>query len=133
MARVAVVDEDAVLLIEMGEGRDEGSWALPGGHIDADESPRAAAVRELEEETGIQAASNELSLIGDGFLAFEDGDSMVSFNYAITRDKTAGQVEAADDAAKARFWTRKELQETPPLVRASGIEQLHTALEGNFS
>jgi 8-oxo-dGTP pyrophosphatase MutT (NUDIX family) len=33
-----------------------GQWALPGGHIDAGESPEAAALRELAEEVGLDAA-----------------------------------------------------------------------------
>ena len=34
-----------------------GSWDLPKGKLDADETKRAAAVREVEEETGIQGVS----------------------------------------------------------------------------
>ncbi|MFP9060339.1 NUDIX hydrolase [Natrialbaceae archaeon A-chndr2] len=81
LARATVIDGDSALLIEMGDGGDEGAWALPGGHIDAGESPRAAAARELAEETGVSVSPADLTLIGDGFLEFSDGESMVSFNY----------------------------------------------------
>lgn len=30
-------------------------WSLPKGHLDADEGPEEAAVREVEEETGVRA------------------------------------------------------------------------------
>jgi 8-oxo-dGTP diphosphatase len=38
-------------------GRPEGIWALPKGNVGPDESPEATAVREVAEETGIDAVS----------------------------------------------------------------------------
>ncbi|MCU4752432.1 NUDIX domain-containing protein [Halobacteria archaeon AArc-curdl1] len=129
LARATVIDGDSVLLIEMGEGRDAGEWALPGGHIDAGESPRVAAARELTEETGVSVSPADLTLIGDGFLEFSDGESMVSFNYATSRAHTSGTVVAGDDAAAARYWTREELLASPPLLRASSVSQVLEAMD----
>jgi ADP-ribose pyrophosphatase YjhB (NUDIX family) len=39
-----------VLMVKRGDGN---GWAIPGGMLDADETPRDAAARELEEETGL--------------------------------------------------------------------------------
>jgi 8-oxo-dGTP pyrophosphatase MutT (NUDIX family) len=36
-------------------GKPEGFWALPKGNVDAGESPAETAVREVREETGIEA------------------------------------------------------------------------------
>jgi 8-oxo-dGTP pyrophosphatase MutT (NUDIX family) len=44
-------------------GRPEGLWALPKGQIDDGESGEAAAVREVAEETGVEARS--LGKLGD--------------------------------------------------------------------
>jgi|GEM_PF-4896824 len=38
----------------------QGYWVTPGGFVDADEDPRAAAVRECEEETGLKVEIVEL-------------------------------------------------------------------------
>ncbi|GAB3801359.1 NUDIX hydrolase [Micromonospora zhanjiangensis] len=38
-------------------------WMTPGGGLDADESPAAAAVRELAEETGLRLAPEELGTV----------------------------------------------------------------------
>jgi 8-oxo-dGTP pyrophosphatase MutT (NUDIX family) len=38
-------------------GRPEGIWALPKGNVGPDEAPEATAVREVAEETGIDARS----------------------------------------------------------------------------
>lgn len=48
--------EAALLLTRraMSLNKHAGQWALPGGRIDAGETPAAAALRELEEEVGLQ-------------------------------------------------------------------------------
>lgn len=40
-----------------GRRNDNGKWTLPGGHANPGEDPRAAAVRELHEETGLHPSS----------------------------------------------------------------------------
>ena len=44
-----------------------GEWALPGGSVDASESPRCGAEREVFEETGLAARARELAIV------FENG------------------------------------------------------------
>ena len=48
---VAVIHDDQVLLIQR---EDFEVWGLPGGEIDASETPAQAAVREVYEETGLE-------------------------------------------------------------------------------
>lgn len=43
-------------MVRRGSVAAHGTWAPPGGHVDAGEDPVAAAMRELQEETGINAA-----------------------------------------------------------------------------
>lgn len=43
-----------VLLIQRKNPPFQGSWALPGGFVDMDETLEAAVSRELHEETGLQ-------------------------------------------------------------------------------
>ena len=61
-AGVVVVDRGRVLLIEHGDGAGHltGSWGIPAGAIDAGETQRAAAARELAEETGLRVDAHEL-------------------------------------------------------------------------
>jgi 8-oxo-dGTP diphosphatase len=48
------MDEDRLLLARLSTVEVEyGAWTLPGGGVDFGEHPDAAAVRELEEETGL--------------------------------------------------------------------------------
>lgn len=52
-ARVALFDADDRVLLVRFEWPNGSIWALPGGGIEPDETPRDAALREVIEETGL--------------------------------------------------------------------------------
>jgi mutator protein MutT len=54
-ASAAIFRGSTVLLVQRGKGALKGLWSLPGGHIEPGETARAAAVREVREETGVEA------------------------------------------------------------------------------
>lgn len=113
-AAATIVDGDAVLLIERGRPPSAGTWSLPGGHVETNERPAAAAARELEEETGVVVDPDALHPIGNALLRFESGDSTISINYAAPADAATGPVVPGTDAADARFWTLDEIHATVP-------------------
>ena len=64
---VAVVDPRGRLLVqERGDDalHEPGRWGYPGGDLEAGEDFRAAAVRELQEETGLVVAPERLESLG---------------------------------------------------------------------
>mgnify|MGYP000607273627 CR=1 FL=1 len=104
-ATVTVVDDGSLLLVQRAFGETEGQWGTPAGHVDWGESPPRAAVRELEEETGLVVDRDDLTLVaGRGSWPVE-GKHMVGFDYAVHRDATSARLDAGDDAKAARFWT----------------------------
>ena len=52
-ASVALIDRDKVLLIQRNRKPYFGMWSLPGGRLEAGETPEQAAQREVLEETGL--------------------------------------------------------------------------------
>jgi 8-oxo-dGTP diphosphatase len=53
-----------VVLIRRGNEPYRGAWALPGGFVEIDEDLPIAAVRELQEETGIDLDPSALTQVG---------------------------------------------------------------------
>ena len=93
-----------VLLVERGKGALKGRWSPPGGHIEAGERARQAALREVREETGIEAALGGLVDVHDVLLHAPDGQLAAHYLLAVFWGTwRAGEPVAGSDAAAARF------------------------------
>ncbi len=107
---VVCLKGDQVLLIKRGTAPRLGQWSLPGGRIEWGEPVDVAALRELKEETGVDAELTGLLDVVDGvFTSRETGETtrhFVMIDYAARW--TGGEPVAGDDAADARFFTREE-------------------------
>ena len=96
--------EQAVLLIERGSGALKGRWSPPGGHIEPGERMRAAALREVREETGVEAEVGGLVDVHEVLLQAGDGRLSAHYLLAVFWGRwRAGEPAAGSDAAAARF------------------------------
>ncbi|MBF0665307.1 MAG: NUDIX hydrolase [Brevundimonas sp.] len=93
---------DEVLLIRRGRPPKQGEWSLPGGRIEPGERAMDAALRELREETGVEAEITGLVDVVDGLFP-EAGRHYVLIDYAARW--LSGDPVAGDDALEARFVT----------------------------
>ena len=98
---------DEVLLIRRGTPPRQGEWSLPGGRIEPGERAVDAALRELREETGVEAVISGLIDVVDGLFP-EAGRHYVLIDYAARW--LSGEPVAGDDAAEARFVALDEVE-----------------------
>jgi 8-oxo-dGTP diphosphatase len=91
---------DAVLLIRRGTPPRQGEWSLPGGRIEPGERAIEAGLRELREETGVEARITGLLDVVDGLFP-QARRHYVLIDYAA--EWLSGEPVAGDDALEARF------------------------------
>ena len=97
---VVCLRDDQVLLIRRGKAPRLGEWTLPGGRIEPGERAVDAALRELREETGVEAEITGLIDVVDGLFP-EAGMHYVLIDYAARW--LSGEPVGADDALEAKF------------------------------
>src|SRR4029079_3274396 len=108
---LAITTRDArpqVLLIRRRKEPFAGSWALPGGFVDENESLADAARRELKEETGLLVADFE-QLYTAVDLVRERRGATVSVAYLAQVDQDRLKPVAADDAEAVSWFPLDDL------------------------
>jgi 8-oxo-dGTP diphosphatase len=91
-----------VLLIQRGNDPFAGSWALPGGFVEAGERVLAAASRELFEETALEGDALELLGVYDTPGRDPRGPTVSAVYLLRTADQPS--VRGGDDAREARWF-----------------------------
>ena len=104
---------DEVLLIRRGQPPRVGEWSLPGGRLEWGETTAAAALRELREETGVEAELAGLIDVVDGLFPAEGADDQARHYVLIdfAARWVSGEPRAGDDAAEAAFHPLAKLEE----------------------
>ncbi|MDP6118152.1 MAG: NUDIX domain-containing protein [Planctomycetota bacterium] len=106
-------DEDLkVILIQRDLDPFQGRWALPGGFVEMDETLENAALRELEEETGIRNVFLE-QLYTFGEPNRDPRERVVTVAYYALVNLRGYRIHAATDARDAAWFS---VSSTPPLA-----------------
>jgi 8-oxo-dGTP diphosphatase len=99
VAAGVIVERDRVLLTQRKAGGHlEGMWEFPGGKADQGEDPRAAVVRELEEELGIETVAGDILDVTFHHYADVDKSILLLF-FEATRTKASPDPTTRDVAA----------------------------------
>jgi ADP-ribose pyrophosphatase YjhB (NUDIX family) len=102
---VVVVEEGRILLVQRRYGELAGAWCIPCGHVGWDEDVRDAAVREVEEETGLVV---ELDGVFDAHSNFHIPERH-SAGIWFEGHRVGGSLRAGDDATDAAFFALDDL------------------------
>ncbi|MBS3817359.1 MAG: NUDIX domain-containing protein [Candidatus Thermoplasmatota archaeon] len=105
-----LTEGEKIVLIERKNPPFEGSYALPGGFVEYEETVEEAVVREVEEETGFKTEIEDLV----GVYSSPDRDPrghMVSTVFSLKM--VGGELEEGSDAASAKFF---DLEDLPDLA-----------------
>lgn len=129
VATIAIVfHQGQVLLVRRANPPDSGLWGFPGGKIDSGETIKHAAVRELLEETSIQAEALHVFTAVDAF-DYDDGGHLQQhfILLAVFCKWQAGEAVAGDDALEARWFHLAELAEATLGLSLDVAEVAHQA------
>lgn len=108
-----------MLLIKRGNALGKGFWSLPGGKTENGELANAAAMRELHEETGLEAELN--THVGDFAVDTNEATYLIS---CFTGNYAGGNVVAgtdADDVAWVNLDNLTHYRLTPQVLEAMAL------------
>jgi 8-oxo-dGTP diphosphatase len=130
-ASAAIFRRDAVLLVKRGSGPWRGLWSLPGGHIEPGEWARAAAAREIREETGLSVEIIGIADVHDVIIRNARGALSAHYVLAVYYGRSlSGDPVAASDCQEARFVPLSELEDYALTEGAGRIVDLAAELLG---
>jgi 8-oxo-dGTP diphosphatase len=110
---IVMTRDNQVLLIQRKNEPCRGQWAFPGGFMNIDETAEAAAVRELQEETGITLSETDIFQVGAYTAVDRDPrERVITIAYLAEIDAPV-PVKGSDDAARAQWFP---LDALPPLA-----------------
>ncbi|NIP66600.1 NUDIX domain-containing protein [Candidatus Bathyarchaeota archaeon] len=119
-AGVIIVHDGRLVLVKRGVEPGKGRWSIPGGAVDLGEGVREAALREAEEECGLNIEivnERPMDAIDSIYLDEEGG---FRYHYVLLQflaRPVGGRLKPSSDALDAK-WVPLEIVETYPLTKS---------------
>lgn len=116
---VVVRDGDKILLLKRAKDWKAGQYCTPGGHVEAKETLRQAAQRELKEETGLHVEINDLAFVHTNHInshpEVKDDPEYLDFHFEAK--KISGVASNMEPEVHSEVvWLTMEEMESVPMV-----------------
>ena len=116
----AVIEHDDKFLLVEEHAMGRRVFTQPGGHIEADESPEQAVIREVLEETGCTIECNEM--IGVYlWIHPQTRQQFLRINYAATYIECDESLPLDDGILARRWMTLQDLQDRRSVLRTPAV------------
>lgn len=99
-----IIKNDSILLIKRALEPFKGYWALPGGHLEWDQTAEDAVRKEVKEETGLEVVSMQFLRVYTN--PGRDPRQKITLAYQVT---AIGDPVAGDDAKEYKWFELKNL------------------------
>lgn len=113
--------EECILVVQRGKGTPDpeyiGSYCMPCGYVDFDETIKQAAARELKEETGLTFPISDFNLVAINDIPESDKRQNITFRYIVKTDIPVENLELLfttensekDEVSSIRFIRTKDI------------------------
>jgi 8-oxo-dGTP diphosphatase len=105
-------DGDRFLMLRRNKEPFPGYWVAPGGKVEAGEAPWQTAIREMQEETGLQLVATDLWLRGV-ITETSDRADWQWLIFAFLAERFEGTLTAHCPEGELAWWTAAEIAELP--------------------
>ncbi|WP_026694053.1 NUDIX hydrolase [Peribacillus kribbensis] len=125
--RAVIFQEDRLLLVKEKEDQ---KWSLPGGWADIGLSPAEVAVKEVQEETGLEVQAVRLLAVLDKKCHPHPPSLHHVYKLFFECSVTGGHLEAGIETADAAFFSKDALPElSPSRITRGQLELLFSYLD----
>lgn len=125
IAAVFIENDGLILLLHRQKNKSQGNkWGIPGGKVDKGETPLAAAIREIHEETGYDISKQLVENLGTVYIEYNEKDHFVYHMFRTQLKDHPGAVKIDYHEHKGFTWVTPEealkmdlLQDEDPCFR----------------